>query len=857
MTGSVVPMKKKAFIFLLCCLLALALAVPSMAEELESEKEYKPLDLVLVIDGSLSMRTSDPERTALAAGRMMVNMMPADDSRVAIISFNTKATVHTADTSGHDALIGLDAFTGVETVREGLTAIEYKGDTGIGNALYAAVQLLQECSDSSHQRAIILFTDGLNDFGGDDLALARCDENEAAAIQWAKQNDCYIYCVGYDYMTSSGVSSMGADGEGIEKLSTIAESTGGKFRAITNISEIEQLLIEFLADVCDLNYKTIATIPGDGGFHECPIPVSPSVVEANIRIAGGDTDAIANGRIRLYDPTGKEIELTNSGNVRFDTDATAASIKVTMPRAGEWLLTVEGISGEDIHVGLLEHFKMNLNSTLTFPDGNPPGVAYSNDVVGIRTWLSYDGADLDDEAVYDAVTSAQAKCVSRADPDDVKIIDLQRDGKSFVGSFVIPEDSFYDIYIRLDWDTVYREDQLTVMSSNKPVSLMRDIESVEVNKGKTVVIDNIYQYVYDDENDPVSAEISTLTAPDVADVAVDGDMITVTGLKWSSTLATVVYRDEQGNTVETTFKITVKDPVAVALIIGTIVLIVLAVLGLLYFLYRRTFRIRGKIRIAQIMQRELKDGRVVSEKIVYEDHGRIFQDALKKSAAPWTGDSPAASPEPGPFDSPFGGGEGFGNDPGSFGDSWFDTPDAGGWGFEEPQPAQEEKESGGGFGFGFGEDPSQDPGEPAENSRERQKDDQLDREFQNGEMEISAAAGRANPNLLNVLNTFVDNYAAHMTAMGRESERARQVESFVKFNFSPFAEVKIGGSPRGRQGIVLMFPKKTRIKAESPRIVKNRISTKESGRKPVLFKFSVPSEDGLSEACVEIEYINT
>ena len=93
---------------------------------------------------------------------------------------------------------------------------------------------------------------------------------------------------------------MGKNGEGLKKLKNISSATQGKFKSINNIEEIEQLLIEFLADVCDLNYTTVATIPGDGGKHECKIPVSPSVVEANIRIAGGNENSIANGKIRLF-----------------------------------------------------------------------------------------------------------------------------------------------------------------------------------------------------------------------------------------------------------------------------------------------------------------------------------------------------------------------------------------------------------------------------------------------------------------------------------------------------------------------------------------------------------------------------
>ena len=595
---------KKIIPLLMCCLLLLSLSVVCNAKTVENEKVYKPLDLVVVVDSSGSMRSSDTNRTALDAVRMLVNMMPAKDSRVGIVSFNTDASVLTRDASGKNTLISLEDFTGVETIRSDVSTIVYSGGTGIGNAVKVATDLLDSKSDGEHTKAIILFTDGVNDFGYNKLALSECEENEVDAIKWAKTNDCYIYCVGYDYVTSSGESSMGAGGEGLQKLQNIADSTSGTCKAIHNISDIEQLLIDFLADVCDLNYKTIATIPGDGGFHECVIPVSPSVIEANIRIAGGGANAIKAGKIRLYDPSGKEIQLANSGNVRYDTDATAASIKVVLPKSGDWRLTVEGISGEDIHVGLLEHFKMNLTSQLIFPDGNPDGVAYTNDVIGIKTWLTYEDTALENDEIYEAVTSATAVCVSRANSDDKKTVALTRDGRSFVGNFVIPEDCFYDITIRLDWDTVYREDTLMVMSSNTPVKLVKNIDDVKVDKGKTVTLDNIYQYVHDEENDPIEVRLKSVTTTGVADVDFVGDKVDITGVKgwWAKTLVTLEYSDAQGNTVETSFKVNVGDPWAATMIIGGLLLIIVIVSLLLVFAFRSRIHLFGKMLVCEISE---------------------------------------------------------------------------------------------------------------------------------------------------------------------------------------------------------------------------------------------------------------
>lgn len=595
-----VRLNRMIVIFLCMIITITSLSFFAYASDIENEKKYKPLDLVVVLDSSGSMKDSDKDRTALAAVRMLINMMPAEDSKVGVVGFNKTATVLTKDAKGNNALLSLDSLTDVATIKKNVSDVVYNGGTGIGNAVFEATELLKANNSDERAQAIILFTDGVNDFGNDAIALSNCEENEATALLWAKKNNCPIYCVGYDYIKSDGTSSMGKNGEGLKKLKNISSATQGKFKSINNIEEIEQLLIEFLADVCDLNYTTVATIPGDGGKHECKIPVSPSVVEANIRIAGGNENSIANGKIKLFDPDGNEVELRNSGNVRFDTDATAASIKVTMPKTGEWLLVVEGIKGDDIHVGLLEHFKMNLTSTITLPEGNPDGVAYSNDEVGIKTWLTYDGQNLNDEAIYAAVKSATAVCVPRANPENKKIIQLQRDGLSFVGSFVIPQDCFYDITIRLDWDTVYREDTLEIQSSNKPLFVKGELPDVKVNKNKTVTLTDIYQYVDDDEKDKITASISSISSPGVADVDINGDDLIFTGKKMSSSLVTIAFTDAQGNTVETTLKVKVNDPLVWITLILLILLGIAIAIIVPYISYLKSLKIRGKLYLTQI-----------------------------------------------------------------------------------------------------------------------------------------------------------------------------------------------------------------------------------------------------------------
>lgn len=139
------------------------------------------------------MKDSDKDRTALAAVRMLINMMPAEDSKVGVVGFNKTATVLTKDAKGNNALLNLDS----------LTDVVYNGGTGIGNAVFEATELLKANNSDERAQAIILFTDGINDFGNDAIALSNCEENEATALLWAKKNN-YL---GYKHIELFGVNN--------------------------------------------------------------------------------------------------------------------------------------------------------------------------------------------------------------------------------------------------------------------------------------------------------------------------------------------------------------------------------------------------------------------------------------------------------------------------------------------------------------------------------------------------------------------------------------------------------------------------------------------------------------------------
>lgn len=576
------------------------------AETISDHKEIKPIDLVIVMDKSGSMNFSDPKRMTSAAVNMLVNMMPAEESRVGIIAFNNQPQVLTT-VSGTDSLIPLKSISNVDSIKNEVSNVKYQGGTGIGNALKAATDLLSKESDNNHQKVILLFTDGLNDFGSDEESLALCEDNEANAVLWAKNNGCPVYCFGYDYKLSNGMSSMGSNGEGLSKLTNISNITGGNTVRIDNINTVQEEFIKMLADMCDLIYVDVATVPGDGNQHRVQFEVNPSVIEADIRIGSVTENAISNGSIKLYDPSGTEVALRNEANVRFDIDSLAASIKVIRPATGKWTLVLEGIVGDDIKIGLLQHYRIDVDASLELPAGNSSGVAFTNDEISVNAWLVEDGEKITDSNLYDTITKASAICIPRAHPDNIQKISLTRDGLGFTGKFVIEEECVYDVTVKIESGSFYREKTLTIKSSNHPLELVSNIDNVEVNKGEMVTIQNIMSHVYDQEGDTITAEVTLIGDPDTAKVTINGSDMNIEGLLWKSTYATITFKDAQGNTVETTFKIQVHNPVFVISTAAVITLIIAVIIIIAIIGYIGSRKIKGCVTILSLRKVDLNN----------------------------------------------------------------------------------------------------------------------------------------------------------------------------------------------------------------------------------------------------------
>ena len=832
----------------LCLMQITALPATAYEANIIGQQEYKPLDIVVVFDISDSMNVSDAQKLTPHAVKILTDMMFEKGGRIGIVVFNTVPKAFTTDSSGNPALIALSDTSELEQMFDTLSMIEYRDGTGIGNALLAAAEMLEKNTlDEERQKVILLFTDGVDDFGKfptSAVRMADCKTNQAAAVEWAAENDCPIYCVGYDFEWK-GTHSMGENGEGLKKLEDISKETGGVVKKASNVSEIEELFLDMIAKI------------GGGAIYSLPVSnskvqiyVTPEVVEANIRIRSLVDSAIIDGKVELFNPKGEKVVLQKSDTLKYNVDALGATLKLINPEQGTWMLALEGVRDDDVKVSYLLHYELGMDSVLVLPKENPEGVAYIGDVIQVQTYLTKNGEKLENEDIYKEITNAQLIVTPRAHPENKTNYALSLDGSQFTGSFEILEDSVYDVIVNIESDSFFRSDLLTIQSSNQPLQLVGNIEDTKVNNRQRIEVADLYSYVSDLENDPITAEVSWVSDPEMLTARVDNDRILIAGTGWGAANVTVTFTDAQGNEVKDTFFVKVNDPLAITLIILSIFLFVLAILLLMYISYRKSFTVKGSItvkKIAEVLDDSGVNPRFVN--VIYTDPSGLGSSSNAGSLG-GLGSATGASP--------LGGGLGSssGADPlgGGLGSSSGASPLGGGLGSSSGASPL-----GGGLGSSTGASPlGGGLGSASEFSTEAFDERKHHSGFK-GEMNLKFALAKEK-HFYKVLVTFMNNYDAYMTLNGKQnSEMSKNVKVFICNCFHDFDQVEVKGTAFGQNGFILKFPQKgSRIRVFSPRKVKNLVHVCPVNGNRVFLAFSVPTDNEYmgNQVCayIELEY---
>ena len=141
---------------LICVLSGLLLTVLCLQGQLSFARS---MDAVLVIDGSGSMNTTDPERLRVQGANIFIDLSDEGD-RVGVVEFCSRIRQS-------QSLLVMDE-SGREEVRDVVSRAGAQGYTNIKIGLEEALEILEEGGDPTRAQAVILLTDGETDLDPDD-----------------------------------------------------------------------------------------------------------------------------------------------------------------------------------------------------------------------------------------------------------------------------------------------------------------------------------------------------------------------------------------------------------------------------------------------------------------------------------------------------------------------------------------------------------------------------------------------------------------------------------------------------------------------------------------------------------------
>jgi len=300
------------------------------------------IDVVLVIDTSGSMRETDPERIALEAATLFMDMMETSHSRIGIVGFS--GTIHSVM-----PLTPINELSIRNQIRNTLSSFVYHGWTDIGGAMRTAAEMIMESShEANNSPMILLFTDGR-------IELALNQQNRTVEMsyddaEWAVNavgDFTPIYTIGLNY-----------DGTvNIDFLLDISQRTNATSNIIYDAALLPQIFNEIFASHIRTSITEMAVIePTLDTYAEVIIPIdSPFVSEANIIMLSGRPIT----SVRLFDPSGREVLFDD-----YMYTLTAANrfsmVKILTPMMGDWLLLIQGLPDDRITVNLIYNYTVDV-----------------------------------------------------------------------------------------------------------------------------------------------------------------------------------------------------------------------------------------------------------------------------------------------------------------------------------------------------------------------------------------------------------------------------------------------------------------------------------------------------------------
>jgi hypothetical protein len=397
------------------------------------------MDVVFVLDSSGSMKQSDPEEIRTEAIKMFLDMGQMQGNKAGLVAYSDSIVrEHNLDT--------INSTEDKNRIKDMASNIPLGQKTDTGYGLLEAVKLMESGHDSSHRPIIILLSDGKND-PERSLQASTNDLNNAISI--CKSKGYPVYTIGLNY-----------DGT-VDKtqLSNIASATGGKSYITSTAADLPRILTDIYADTSKIKIQDEGTILANGSFQDLKVNIPNSnVLEANISMLS-DTPV----EVKLIDPSGKEVSIP-SQNAIFTTSKKYSMLKIIKPVVGQWTVKIKGVSGSNIKVSYIFNYDFELQTNIT------PKNPSNGEKINIEAYFGGNGTKISDTNLYSNMKSNLI--VKSLKDNSVKQIPLTNENSLFKGEYTIPSSGRYQLTVRVEGNSFYRESTPIVVGSDSGKTIL-------------------------------------------------------------------------------------------------------------------------------------------------------------------------------------------------------------------------------------------------------------------------------------------------------------------------------------------------------------------------------------------------
>lgn len=406
--------------------LAAALACAAVPSALYAQSGEQRMDAVLAMDASTSMNTSDKDKLANEAMKLFVDMASASGDKIGLLSYTDQIV-------REKAMRTIASSTDKEELKAFIDQLARGPYTDLAVGVSEAVKLVESGKEAGRYPLIVLLSDGNNSLRAG-RTQEQSDQELQAAVARAKSQGIPIYTIG-----------LNADGQlNKEPLEWMSSETGGKLFVTSTADALPQMLSEIFASHLKLKVVPLASYTADGQFQEVGISIpNGNVMEANISIMSSQPV-----EVQLSDPAGGQRAVPSDGVVYAKSSA-YTMLKLLKPTQGEWKLRVKGASQEAIAINLVYNYDLTLVADALNPAYNP------GDTVKVSARLESNGQPVADADLYGGLKGTLY--VTDLDVSRTEEIPLTNSGSGFAGSFTLAEAHDYEVRIKVEDASFYRE----------------------------------------------------------------------------------------------------------------------------------------------------------------------------------------------------------------------------------------------------------------------------------------------------------------------------------------------------------------------------------------------------------------